>query len=373
MAQPYHDPYAAPENAGATPASQPSASLPHPLSPPAGTVTAPVYSSAVRAAAPPHSSPGVPAIAVENVSRSFGPVQALANLSFTAAAGRVTALVGPNGCGKSTLMLMLAALLAPDEGKVRVFGVDPSDDAESVCRMVGWMPDALGAWDSLTVREVIETIGRAYFMDQAAVRQRSAHLLAELDLETLADAPARVLSRGQKQRLGLARTLIHSPQLLVLDEPASGLDPGSRRRLFHIVRSHAEQGGSVLLSSHILGELEEMADDVVFMDSGRLVHQMRLDDAGALEQRWQIRTLDFAALATALTDLEHPFTVPPENKPRADGRGVVHVNVDNEQEAARLGIELGTRGVPIVSFGPLAGRLESAYMSLEAAHRKGAL
>ena len=201
-------------------------------------------------------------IIVDSVSRSFGSVQAVRSATLRAEPGRVTGLVGPNGAGKTTLLLMLASLLAPDAGTIRIAGVDPSEDALAARRLLGWMPDALGAWPSLTARETITTAARLYGIPVPDAAARAAQLLELVGLRDLADSPAKVLSRGQKQKLGLARALVHDPQVLLLDEPASGLDPEARIQLRTLLRSFAAEGRTVLISSHILSELEEVVDDL---------------------------------------------------------------------------------------------------------------
>ncbi|GAA4518491.1 ABC transporter ATP-binding protein [Brachybacterium paraconglomeratum] len=314
-----------------------------------------------------------PGIVAEHVSRAFGRVQAVHDLSFTAPRGAVTALVGPNGCGKSTLMLMLASLLAPQSGRVLINGVDPSVDSPTVRASVGWMPDQFGAWDSLRVAEVLEVMGRAYFLPGAELRQRVDELLELLDLASLAQQPAHVLSRGQKQRLGLARALIHGPSVLILDEPASGLDPASRRRLLRVVRSLAAAGTTVLVSSHILTELEEMADHVVFMDSGRVVDASSVRDLAARPRPWRISSLDLQALAAALSLLgvRHRGVLGPDRT--TSGHAEVIVQLPDEATAARLLADLTTASAQVIEFGPATGRLEAAYLASDAAHREGAL
>ena len=179
---------------------------------------------------------------MRGLRRSFGTVKAVDGIDLTAAPGEVTALVGPNGAGKTTLLLVLATLLAPDEGTVRVAGHDPVTAPRQVRRLMGWMPDGFGTWDTLTVREVLATVAATYGIGRAAAADRIEELLALVHLADLHDRPARVLSRGQKQRLGLARALVHDPDVLLLDEPAAGLDPRSRIELRDVLRDLQAHG-----------------------------------------------------------------------------------------------------------------------------------
>lgn len=208
-------------------------------------------------------------VEVINVTRTFRGAPAVRGLSVSVPSGAVTGLVGPNGAGKTTLLLMLAALLRPDTGTIRVNGLDPVTQPREVHRVVGWMPDSFGTWDSLTCTEILQTFAVAQGVETREASGRAAQMLAVVHLEDMAAAPARVLSRGQKQRLGLARALIHYPSVLLLDEPAAGMDPRSRADLRQLLRSLADGGVTVLISSHVLGELEEMIDGAVFVSRGQ--------------------------------------------------------------------------------------------------------
>ncbi|TAL44764.1 MAG: ABC transporter ATP-binding protein, partial [Salinibacterium sp.] len=210
-----------------------------------------------------HSSLG---ISVSGVSRSFGPIKAVSDASLEAAPGSVTALIGPNGSGKTTLMLMLASLLRPDSGTIRINGHDPLVDTAQVRSALGWMPDVLGSWATLSVRATLELTGMLYRMNRQDARLRAQELITLVDLGELALSPTRVLSRGQKQRLSLARALVHNPDVLILDEPASGLDPAARVDLRVLIRRLADEGKTILISSHVLAELDEMADAAVYLD-----------------------------------------------------------------------------------------------------------
>ena len=300
-------------------------------------------------------------IEVTGVRRAFGSVLAVDHIDLQARPGEVTALVGPNGAGKTTLLLMLATLLAPDNGSIRIAGLDPVAEPGQVRAAMGWMPDAFGTWDALTVREVIETVGAAYRMAPAAARARTAELLELVHLGDLADRPARVLSRGQKQRLGLARALVHHPSVLLLDEPASGLDPRSRIELRDTLRGLAASGATLLVSSHILTELQEIADRAVIVAGGRSVAMQDLNaDSGSADgsahrvSQWRITSLDPPRLMAALA--HHGVAT----QPLTDA---VDVEVTGDIAASELLAQLVGDGIPITAFAPSYGELETAYLA----------
>lgn len=297
-----------------------------------------------------------PAISATGVARSFGDVHAVRDASFEAHYGQVTALIGPNGSGKTTLLLMLATLLKPDAGEIRIDGHDPVTDARAVRQVTGWMPDVLGSWGSLTVRQSIETTARLYELSPAAARARTSELIERIGLGALADQPSRVLSRGQKQKLSLARALVHRPRVLLLDEPASGLDPAARVELRILVRELAAEGAAVLLSSHVLAELDEMSDAAVYLDQGATASAESVATAKASARRWRIRALDAAILADALEQAGRPAT-------GTDHLGTL-VDVTGEQDAAELLHALVTQGVAIAAYGPAVGDLEQTFLDL---------
>ncbi|MEV8369937.1 ABC transporter ATP-binding protein [Microbacterium sp. NPDC064584] len=302
-----------------------------------------------------------PTITASGVRRSFGSVPAVRDISLQVEPGRVTGLVGPNGSGKTTLLLMLASLLAPDAGQIRIGGIDPVEDPSGVRRIIGWMPDALGAWGALSARETLFVTGRLYDLPRDAARDRAEELLRMVDLTALAASPARVLSRGQKQRLGLARALVHDPQVLLLDEPASGLDPEARVGLRVLLRQLAAQGRTVLVSSHILAELEEVVDDAVFLVAGATVSAERVAAAARSLRTWRVRVADadpavsVEAIATALQR---------DAATLATDRSGVLVGFASDTEAAAALRALVEAGVPVIEYAPATGDLEHTFLDL---------
>jgi ABC-2 type transport system ATP-binding protein len=297
-------------------------------------------------------------ILVIGVARSFGDVHAVRDASLEAEPGKVTALIGPNGSGKTTLLLMLASLLRADSGSILVAGADPATDAEEVRAHLGWMPDVLGSWNVLTVRSALETTGRLYRMSRAVAAARASELIELVGLEQLANQPTRVLSRGQKQKLSLARALVHDPDVLLLDEPASGLDPIARQELQVLVRRLAGEGKTILISSHVLAELDEMADTAVYLDGGVTASAERIAETKTTKRAWRIRSADAAALEKALRGAGIAAA------DITSDRGELDVPLAGEADAAALLTKLVKAGVAISAFAPAVGDLEHTFLDL---------
>ncbi|MGN0865146.1 MAG: ABC transporter ATP-binding protein [Akkermansia sp.] len=217
-------------------------------------------------------------IRVLQLRRSFGTLRALDGVSFEVAAGQSVGLIGANGAGKTTLMRLLTMVDAPDSGRVELFGTDVLRHPERVRARVGWMPDACALPPRTSVREYIDFFARAVGLTGARRLAEVERVLSFCGIEELANRQVNKLSKGQAQRLSLARMLVGDPQLLVLDEPAAGLDPVARVELRHYVNTLREQGKTLLISSHILTELAEMCDHLLLLEAGKLVYHGRAED-----------------------------------------------------------------------------------------------
>lgn len=217
-------------------------------------------------------SSDAPAIEVKNLFRSFPGVQAVSNVSFTVERGQVVGFVGANGAGKTTTMRILATLDHPDAGAARVCGFDVVRFPAEVRQRIGWMPDAYGTYSNMTVLEYLDFFARALGFRGEERLQRISEVMEFTDLTSLADRLIDTLSKGMGQRLCLGRALIHDPEVLILDEPAAGLDPKARIELKHLLRILSEDGKTVLISSHILSELGEMCDSLLFINQGGIIH-----------------------------------------------------------------------------------------------------
>jgi ABC-2 type transport system ATP-binding protein len=217
-------------------------------------------------------------IEFSEVTKKYGDVAALAGADLRIAEGSITGLIGPNGAGKTTSMEVISTLIERDGGQVSVAGHDPQEDPEAVRRVLGYMPDFFGVYDGLIVREYLDFFAAAHNLGSQTRRTVVGDLLSLVDLEQKADADVNTLSRGMKQRLSLARALVHDPEILVLDEPASGLDPRARVHLRELIAELGRMGKTVLISSHILSELEGVCSHMAIVDRGLVKASGSIDE-----------------------------------------------------------------------------------------------
>jgi ABC-2 type transport system ATP-binding protein len=227
--------------------------------------------SVAEAPGAPAPEPADLAVRVEGLTKRYGDLFAVRDLDLAVPRGAIFGLIGPNGAGKSTTFLVLASLLAPTAGRVQVAGHDPVAEPRAVRAKLGYMPDVMGVYDNLRVSEYLEFFAGAYRLPRSAWPGVIEGLLELVELAGKRDAMVDSLSRGMKQRLSLARALVHDPEVLVLDEPASGLDPRARVELRELLVELRDMGKTVVVSSHILAELEEMCSEVAILEAGRLL------------------------------------------------------------------------------------------------------
>ncbi|MGH8045974.1 MAG: ABC transporter ATP-binding protein [Chthoniobacterales bacterium] len=216
--------------------------------------------------------PAEPIISVRDLRRSFADVEAVRGVTFDIFPGQVVGFIGANGAGKTTTMRIMATLDEPTSGTIRVGGHDIMNEPGLVRRRVGWMPDAYGAYPNMTVYEYLDFYARAFGYKGSDRARRVAEVMDFTDLAALSGRMMNKLSKGMGQRLCLGRTLLHDPDVMILDEPAAGLDPKARIEFKQLVRLLAGEGKTIFISSHILSELGEMCDTLLFIDAGRIVH-----------------------------------------------------------------------------------------------------
>jgi len=219
-----------------------------------------------------------PMIEIENLTKTYGSFTALKSMSMSIAKGTVFGFVGPNGAGKSTTMSILATLLAPTSGTAKVGGYEVTRHPQEVRKLIGYMPDFFGVYDHFKTTEYLHFYGASYGIPRAEREKMIPQLLELVNLTDKADFYVDSLSRGMKQRLCLARCLVHDPELLILDEPASGLDPRARIEMREILKELKSMGKTIMISSHILPELAEMVDEIGVIEHGELIAKGKVQD-----------------------------------------------------------------------------------------------
>jgi len=308
-----------------------------------------------------------PVLEVDRVSRFFGKLRAVDDVSFAAYPGQVMGFIGPNGAGKTTTMRILATLDVPTAGDAFICGYSVVDDPDQVRRLLGFMPDSFGKYANTSVVEYLDFFARAYGYEGAKRRDAVERVLVFTELRKIADKAVTTLSKGMSQRLGLGRTLIHDPQVLILDEPAAGLDPRARIELRELIRLLSTQlRKTVLISSHILTELGEICDSAAIIEAGRVLAAGTVEELQSTPRRQ--RSGRSALTVRVLGDadpverwlLQQPFVVATEG-----GGSAVAVDFEGD-EAARSELLRGlvAEGFPVVEFGGKVESLEDAFMAI---------
>ena len=304
-------------------------------------------------------------IAAEALRKRYGGHEALQGLELSVPRGEIFGFVGPNGAGKTTTIRILATLVLADSGTATIGGIPVADDPHGVRELVGYMPDFFGVYDRLTAEEYLEFYAACHGVARRRRRHVAQELLELVDLGDRASDQVDTLSRGMKQRLGLARALVHDPQVLLLDEPASGLDPRARIEMRELVRELRRMGKTILISSHILPELEELCTWIGFIDDGRMVAVGPMTDV-------RNRVASGRRLRVELVDSEDEKLVAAQ-KTIGERLGVVNVSIVDQHLEVRvedtfpdqelLG-ELVRAEIGVRSFAPITGDLSEAFMRL---------
>jgi ABC-2 type transport system ATP-binding protein len=291
---------------------------------------------------------------------------AVAGLDLDIAKGEIFGLVGPNGAGKTTTLRILATLLKPTAGEAEVAGISVRRNPDAVRRVLGFMPDVFGVYDDMKVWEYLDFFARCYGIPAAKRRQMIGDLLDLVDLGDRRDAYVQGLSRGMQQRLCLAHTLVHDPEVLLLDEPASGLDPRARVELRELLRELRSIGKTIVISSHILPELEELCTSVAIVDHGQVLAQGRVADIERQLRYGAVLHVRIVGEAAEIDAAIQFFAGEPRVASATildDGQIELGFRGD-DSEAAELLSKAIAAGIRIASFARAASDLEELFLQM---------
>ena len=302
-------------------------------------------------------------IKVEGLKKIYGKTEALKGVSFEIEQGSIFGFVGPNGAGKTTTLKILATLMVPTEGKAYIDGVDVTKHPKKIRALMGYMPDFFGVYERIKVTEYLDFYASCYGISRGKRKSIIADLLELTDLSFKADAYVDSLSRGMKQRLCLARSLVHDPKVLLLDEPASGLDPRARVEMRELLRELKNMGKSIIISSHILPELAELCTEVGIIEGGELIAVGSVDDITAQlqqEKLIQVKVQEKISEARAMIE-ENPWVAAVNET--ADGVLQVRFSGDGEEQQKLLRA-LVLAELPVLSFAESSNSLEDLFMQI---------
>lgn len=296
------------------------------------------------------------------LKKSFGKFTALNSLSMNITDNSIFGFVGPNGAGKTTTMKIMAGLLKADSGNIYINGEDVLKNPQKIREKIGYMPDFFGVYDDLKVTEYMDFYAGTYYIPYADRPSLIDSLLEIVDLSDKKDAYVDSLSRGMKQRLCLARSLIHDPNLIILDEPASGLDPRARVEMKEVLKQLKEMGKTIIVSSHILPELAEMCSEIGIIDHGQLVTQGTVNEIMNKIHKNRIVRVKTSSAKDTLIRLLKEQTKVGEITENADNIEFVFNGNDNDLTSILRNIIMN--GIPVFSFGEAEGNLEEIFMTV---------
>ena len=304
-----------------------------------------------------------PAIEIKDLVKSYRTQLALRSLSMTVEKGDLYGFVGANGAGKTTTLKILATLLRPSSGSATVLGLDVMTGAHEIRRRIGYMPDFFGVYQDMETWEYLDFFGAAYRMTPAERDRRVADVLELVGLSQKRDNLIGELSRGMQQRLGLARVLMHDPELLLLDEPASGLDPRARLEIIAILQELQKMGKTILISSHILPELQQLCNKVGIIEHGKLVYSgpmSALPASGKQILRGELLVVDRVMEAVAALKADPRV----EDASELDGLIRVTLRADDGNDLSTAAEILVRRGFRLRMLRESGGGLEDVFMRL---------
>ncbi|MTI49659.1 ABC transporter ATP-binding protein [Sporosalibacterium faouarense] len=299
---------------------------------------------------------------LENVTKKYGKFIAVNNLSLEIEEGEIFGFVGPNGAGKTTTLKMIATLLQPTSGNIFIDNIEVSQNVKKVRGIMGYMPDFFGVYDDLKVSEYLDFYGDVAGLSKEEKLQVIPDLLELVDLKNKKSEYVDSLSRGMKQRLCLARSLIHNPRLLILDEPASGMDPRARVQMKEILKELRRMGKTILISSHILPELSELCTNIGIIERGQIIESGSVDEIMRKVNKTnniRLTVLDFTEKAMKLLK-EEPVVGNVYN----DDKSIEFNFEGGDKEIVYLIKKLVNNDVPVLSFKPIESNLEEIFMKV---------
>ncbi len=308
-----------------------------------------------------------PVVVIDRLTKKYGEFTAVDDLSLTVNRGQILGFIGPNGAGKTTAIKILVGLAKPTQGQASIAGSDCVRDAHKIKRLVGYMPDTFGSYENMRVREYLDFFGAAFGIARVERARRIAEVMETTNSAYMQDRYVEALSHGMKQRVGIARTLLHDPEVLIFDEPANGLDPEARIEMRELLLRLAEMGKTLIVTSHILPELSRICDQVAIIHNGKLMASGALDQIlRELDQNRmiEIQVPSSEAVNQTVAVLRESLDKGVEVNASLAEMTVRFRTALDDQELSQLLAKLVQAAVPITQFRELQTDLEDAFMTV---------